>query len=229
MEGASLPERVVAYLSLIMKVLIVADSPEFESATVLALAPLHDVVVVTDGAAMKLPDGVLPHIICGDLDSINHEEAARLFPSAEILRLEDQNCNDFEKALLLARERGATEITAVCALGGRVDIALANVAAMVRHHASVSIEMIQGKVAVRALSALNPEGTTFECSVPLGRDLSCIAFERDAVVTLVGVSWPLTREVLRSGSHGVSNKGTATSVSITVHAGLVLFSRELEG
>jgi thiamine pyrophosphokinase len=76
-----------------MKVLLIADSPDFDLALVKRLAESHDRIVVLDGAAAKVRGVINPHLICGDFDSLDVEMAKTWYPGAEFLSLPDQYKN----------------------------------------------------------------------------------------------------------------------------------------
>jgi thiamine pyrophosphokinase len=94
-----------------MKVLLIADSPDFDSAYIARHASSVDSIIVTDGALDKLPSSIIPTIVCGDFDALVLPEARAKYLQTEFMPLPDQNQNDLEKALMLAIARGATEIT----------------------------------------------------------------------------------------------------------------------
>jgi len=69
-------------LNLTMKVLLIADSPDFDSAYISRHATYMDQVIVTDGAVDKLPPTVTPDVICGDFDSIRLPKARERYVSS---------------------------------------------------------------------------------------------------------------------------------------------------
>jgi thiamine pyrophosphokinase len=210
-----------------MKVLLIADSPEFEFDYISRRSVDFDCVIVTDGAVHKLPGSVRPTIVCGDFDSIDLSRAQSLYAGAEFLRLEDQEQNDLEKAVVLAIARGASEIVLVSALGGRPDIALANVAVLVRHHVTCALSMVGRGIITRVVSSRAERSRALSFDASAGSAISCIAFEGDSIVSMSNVKWPLSHGTLRAGSHGVSNEALGGRVEICVHEGLVLVSHEL--
>lgn len=205
-----------------MKALIVADSPEFEQDTLLRECPHADIVIALDGAAEKLPKGVTPAIICGDFDSINLSEAKKRFPQAEFLFLENQYANDLEKALLLIKERGATEVLLCCALGGRIDQCMANISVMARYHGELAIVALHGGMSHRVASRRAPVRVV----LAPGDVVSTIPLGGPAIVTITGVLYPLAGQELRTGSLGVGNEAIGGEVLLDVEQGEVLFCCE---
>ena len=209
-----------------MKVLLIADSPDFDSAYIQRRAGTVDQIIVTDGAVDKLPPDVCPHIICGDFDSLQLPSARERFVASDFITLADQNQNDLEKALVLALSRGAKEITIASAFGGRMDISIANLSVMIRHHTSCHLAMVHGKVMTRVLSDRSSEAASVTFEAPPGSQLSCIPLDGEAVVSISNVKWPLLKASLQSGSHGVSNEASGGAITVQVHRGLVVVGYE---
>jgi len=210
-----------------MKVLLIADSPDFDSAYITRHAPSMDSIIVTDGALEKLPPSVTPTIVCGDFDALVVPEARAKYVQTEFIPLPDQNQNDLEKALMLAISRGASEITIASAFGGRMDISIANLSVLIRHHTECSLSMIHGAMMSRVLSDRGAGADALVFEARAGSPLSCIPLDGDAVVTLSNVEWPLTEEVLRAGSHGVGNHALGGPVGVKVHRGVVVVGYEI--
>jgi len=84
-----------------------------------------DLIIAADSGwlnAKKL--GVTPCIVVGDLDSLGE---GVLPPEVELIRLPSQkDVTDTKEAVEVAVERGATEITIIGGLSGRLDHTLAN-------------------------------------------------------------------------------------------------------
>jgi thiamine pyrophosphokinase len=209
-----------------MKVLLIADSPDFDSAYIERHAGKVDSVIVTDGAVEKLPPAVTPHIICGDFDSLRVPPAREKYATSEFITLSDQNQNDLEKALELALKRGATDVTMVSAFGGRMDISLANLSVMIRHHTACKLAMVHGEVMTRVLSDRSPQTASLTFEARPGSFLSCISLNGAAVVSISNAKWPLREAILRPGSHGVSNETIGGPVTVVVHRGLVMVGYE---
>jgi len=206
-----------------VRVLILANGnpPSMELAT--AAAAQHDLLIATDGAAARCAAlGLAPALICGDFDSLDLDAARREFPTAEFVETPDQNLADLEKALLLARERGATEVTLLGAGGGRIDHTLSGIALLFRYHREMSLVIRHDGSTVHALSGtMNAAGSLHLAARP-GDTISLVAFSPDNRVTLRGVAWELGNTRLPVGTHGVSNIAREGSVTVVVHEGEVV-------
>ena len=183
-----------------MKALIIGNSPDFDHSTIEKLAAKSNLILVTDGAILKLPPGITPHIVCGDFDSLVLEQVQPKFPKTEFVQLPDQELNDLEKALLLAIERGATELFLVCIVGGAIDKSIANLSLLARYHTRIPIRAYHGQMECQIVSAGSSQRITLES----------------------GVRYPLNREDLQIGSRGVGNQALGGEVCVEVFDGMVV-------
>ncbi len=198
-----------------MKTLIFANGDPPSPRMAQFLASLHEEIIATDGAADRLiPLEILPHVVCGDFDSVS-ETARVLLPNTLFLPTPDQDHADLEKAIGLARKRGAAQITLTGTGGGRLDHLLSSYALLLRYHREIPIQIVEDCGRVFALSG----ETTFP-AFP-GDTLSLISFDGTAEVTLHGVEWELTDHRLDIGTHGVSNQVTGVEVFLSVSGGAV--------
>jgi len=210
-----------------MRACIIADSPDFNVPCVTARAGESDLVIVADGAANKLPSQVVPHIICGDFDSIDPVKARSRFPEAEFIINPCQETNDLEKCIVLAISRGAKEISLSCALGGRMDQTITTLSVIERYHQEVAIVLYQLNQSCRIVSGGPKNETKLTLKVSVGDTISLVPRGDGAVVSLNSVQWPLVSEAITPGSRTISNRSVAEEVTLTVHQGVVsLFHSE---
>ena len=175
------------------------------------------------GAARALAWGLRPGLVIGDMDSLP-EEARAILESAgcrfiEHPRAKDQN--DLELALVHAVQEGATAITVLGALGGRLDHALANILLLTLPAlVGASVRIAEGDQ--QALLARG--GETLELEGARGDLVSLLPLGGDACgVTTWGLAWALQDDTLRFGSsRGVSNEMTSDRAGIQVGEGLLL-------
>ena len=206
-----------------MRVLILANGEPPSAGLARTTVGQHDLLIATDGAAHSATVlGLTPDIICGDFDSADLEAVRRTYPTAEFVETPDQNRADLEKALLLARQRGATEVTLLGAGGGRVDHTLTTFALLLRYHRKVNLVLRHDGSAVRALSGSADAPASLRLATQPGDTVSLIAFSPANRVTLSGVAWPLKDARLPVGTHGVSNVAQNDSVDMEVSKGALL-------
>ena len=181
---------------------------------------LIDLVIVADGAAHHLSPEFKPSIVCGDFDSLDLTEMKCTHRGAEFVHLPDQSTSDLEKAISLARSRGATQITIAGAFGGRIDHSLSAVSVLLRYHRECAISIVEHDSTLQIVSpAVNGGAARVDCK--RGDIVSLIPFSLISVVTISGVEWPLNRAELAAGTGGVSNRATEDAVQLVVHEGVV--------
>lgn len=206
-----------------LRACIIANSPEFDEAAILKCAERADLVIAVDGAANRLPARVAPHVVCGDFDSIKRDEARARFPSSEFLHVPCQESNDLEKSVVVALERGASEIDVVSACGGLLEQTLTTISVIERYHERASFVLYHGDTRLHVMSSRGELPHSYSIPASDGARVSLIPRHNEAVVTLSNVQWPLRAEPLNPGSRGVSNRALGGAVDVIVHQGSLLF------
>ncbi len=179
------------------------------------------VIACDRGLAYCLESGVVPDVFVGDFDSYSGEVPA----GTELIRLPTRKDDtDTGFAVRLAIERGFSRIVLVCALGGRLDHALANLqtcADAAMRGAEVSILADDTEVFFLA------GGGMLRLPKRDGWSLSVLAAtDRASGVTITGCRYPLSDAVLTSRFPlGVSNEQTAPEASIRVAEGVLMVVR----
>ncbi|MBR3475074.1 MAG: thiamine diphosphokinase [Oscillospiraceae bacterium] len=161
--------------------------------------------------------GVRPDLVVGDFDSYGGEVESGV-PVGRLPTEKDDT--DTMSALRRALEAGCTEITLVCALGGRLDHLLANLqtaAFAARHGASVRILSADTEIfTLRSDTLRLPRREGWSLSV-------FAAGEICRGVTLRGVKYPLADAELRwDFPLGVSNEWAADEAELAVREGTLL-------
>ncbi|PIX47494.1 MAG: thiamine diphosphokinase [Armatimonadetes bacterium CG_4_8_14_3_um_filter_66_20] len=171
-----------------------------------------DLIVCTDGAWGWLRDaGCRPQVIVGDMDSCTEPPACEIVDCGPH---EAQENSDSEKALLLALDRGATEIVFLGATHRRLDHTLANVWLAAKYHGRARIVLVDDYGACEVVS-----GHRKLCVNP-GSIISLVPLTRDVVVHTEGLKWRLNGP-LEPGSRGLSNEAVSEEVTLDVATGLV--------
>jgi thiamine pyrophosphokinase len=209
-----------------MRALIIANGSDLQLEDLDELLNNHDLIFVTDGAAQRLPPTNRALIICGDFDSIDLDDARTRHPKAEFLRLPDQSTNDLEKAIMLARDRGAEMVTLLGVFGGRLDQSFATVSVMLRYHGVLDIVSRRGGAAAWIISPTSIGEGSLRIEAAPGDGVATLPISPDATVTLTNVRWPLAAERLKAGSRGVSNEALGGVVEVNVTTGIVLFCHD---
>ena len=169
-------------------------------------AEQSDLVLAANGGALhSLHLEIFPAIVVGDLDSFDEADRQTLEAGGTefITHPSDKDQTDLELALLGALERGATEITMLGAIGGRLDMTIANVQLLALPElSSVRVELWHGN---QTASLIRPPGGPIEGGrgdgislIPLGGQMQDI--------TTQDLQYPLKSEDLGLGpARGVSN------------------------
>jgi thiamine pyrophosphokinase len=181
-----------------------------------------DLVVAADGGARFLTAaGIVPDVLVGDFDSLDEravDDAARA--GAEVVRhpvRKDQT--DGELAADEALRRGAGELVLAGALGA-LDHVLGHLALLSAvERRGVAARLVAPHLTVRVLVA--PAAARLDAGP--GTRVSLAALAGDAVVTLAGLEYPLSRGVLPAAAClGLGNAVAAGAAgAVTVHEGRV--------
>lgn len=181
-----------------------------------------DLIIAADGGARHCRSlGLSPHVLIGDLDSI--EPQLRVQLETQGVRLiqhpAQKDQTDFELALLHAKEAGAQKVIVLGGLGRRWDQSLANLllAADIRF-TGMHLIYLYGEQQLFVLRGEN------KLDAKRGERVSLLPLAGDAKgVASVGLEYPLKDETLALGSsRGVSNKALIDFPEINIEDGVLL-------
>ena len=160
--------------------------------------------------------GVRPDVVLGDFDSMDVRQAP-----ADCIRVPvEKDDTDTQLAVRLALERGATDITLIAGLGGRVDHTLSTLAILEElEQKKVRAILTDGHNRVRFLRA----GSLLIARDARFRYLSLIvATDRARGVTVEGCKYPLRNALLhRRNQYAISNEIVGAAALIAVRRGAV--------
>ena len=172
-----------------------------------------DLVVCTDGVASWLEGlGIVIDLVVGDMDSLG--EASVSAPLLDAGPHEAQHNSDSEKAILACLERGATCITLLGALGGRLDHSLGNIALLAAYMDRARLRMMDDANLLEVVRGRR------RFAVSTGARVSLISLTDDVELVTHGLQWELS-EALELGTRGLSNRATGEQVEIDVTRGAV--------
>jgi thiamine pyrophosphokinase len=204
-----------------MRVLIVANGEVPSEHMMASLAAEAEMIFVVDGAVNFISEQYQPDVVCGDFDSIDQSLARDRFPNTEFIQLDNQELNDLEKTIMLARERGATNINILGAFGKRIDQELVSISLNLKLHSELAITMYSQDEKLLMLSPKCARKGMLTTILNNNQIVSLIPFSTDAHVSLTGVKWPLDNQALALGSAGVSNCALGGEIKLVVHQGIV--------
>ena len=202
-----------------MRAVVVAGGEMHDAGVCSSLLQDADIIVAADGGARHvLRLGFTPHVVVGDMDSLDHEQSEHLrqmgcrfltYPARK-----DET--DAELALLYAVEQGADEVIILGALGGRIDHTLANVLLLALPELrGVRVSLVDGQ---QEVTLIRGEGTI---RGQVGDTVSLLPIAGDAGgITTRGLEYALHDGTLVFGrTRGVSNVLTAPTAHISVRRG----------
>jgi thiamine pyrophosphokinase len=212
-----------------VKAVVVADGePGALDARHLANA---DLIVAADGGAGWLAARrVLPHVLVGDLDSIEvgHLEALEAAGVTIERHPVEKDQSDAHLAVARAVAAGANEVIVLGALAGeRLDHELSNLL-MLADPAwrSVDVRVVRGGTTVRAVTG----GGRLTLNGASGDIVTLLAIGDAHGVTTDGLAYPLAGETLRVGeSRGLSNVIATAPASVWLEAGALLVVEQQKG
>ena len=180
-------------------------------------------VIAADGGLRNCRQlGLMPETIVGDFDSIDPAEIPQLQRAGVQLlrRPQRKDESDLELALFRAHELGIAQVVVLGALGGRLDMSIANL--LLLAHPRLSELEIRLWSSDQTAWLLRPPGG--EVGGQPGDLLSLIPLAGDATgVVTQGLEYPLGGETLYFGlPRGVSNVLTASTARVQMQTGLLL-------
>jgi thiamine pyrophosphokinase len=196
------------------------EIPNLENAR--SLLHAGDYLICADGGTRHaLALGLKPHLVIGDMDSIDKEQWQELKNAGVSIELfpRDKNETDLELALDRAIELRPKALLIIGALGGRLDQTFGNTALL----------------SDARLAAMNTRLDDGLEEIFFCRNQEEVWGRRGDVVSLIpwgnpvqgvqtqGLKWPLQRETLfPEKTRGISNEMTGEVASIKIASGLLL-------
>jgi len=183
--------------------------------TVLAGAEL---IIAADGGAKHLAAlGVKPHVIIGDMDSLDAQTDWGENDVVHIPYPSAKDRSDAELAVEYAFAHGCEQVTLMAAVGKRLDHTLGNIALVATHPGRAAI--LDGDFTLVAVDR------TEKCVLHgnLGTAVSLIPYgPAQARVRTRGLKYPLNDEPLLSPTHGLSNELSETEACVCVSGSSLL-------
>lgn len=178
-------------------------------------------VAVDNGIRHTFTFNLIPHILIGDLDSIDPDLVGIMMSDGvKIVKFPTRKDEtDLELAINYVIEKGFKKILLVGALGGRMDQSVVNLDLLLREDLEAfDIKMDDGKTAAFAIK----DSATFAARI--GDTISLMAICAPAVgITTDGLAYPMKNDtLLPRKTRGISNQANANEVSIKLQSGKLL-------
>ena len=180
--------------------------------------------ICADGAYRYVKKICVPDVVLGDFDSI---AAEKIDKRCRIIRFKpEKDFTDGHLALQYALDEGATEIVIYGALGGRPDMAYANLSLLYQAKTGGAKAEIRGGGYTVTL-----ENGAFEKSVNKGACVSMAPFFEGAhIISTKGLKYPMKNVTLNRLhiSLSVSNVALADSFAVESEGELLLFTENIQ-
>lgn len=176
------------------------------------------IIAADSGYEHAVACGLQPHLLVGDMDSIDAAHLADARSRAIDIEehASDKDLTDTEIAMTAAIDRGATAITIVAGGGDRFD----HVVGLLHSLASFSTRAVTTVFIGTARITFCAEGNSRSLDTTIDDTLSLIPLGGDAVVTTTGLRWNLTNDTLQAfASRGISNRAVRSTITIHTVAG----------
>lgn len=208
--------------SFVMRAVLFVNGDPPEPTTASRLARTADLVVAVDGGSRHaLSLNIVPHVVIGDLDSLEPDLRVRLVEAGTrfLPYPTEKDETDLELALLYASEQGADEIFILGALGKRIDQTLANLLLLAHPTLTgIQVRIVAGRqeaFLIRDEASITGHPGDTVSLIPIGGDAHGVTTE--------GLKWTLADETLRLGpARGVSNVLLGREARVYVREGLLL-------
>ena len=172
-------------------------------------------IFAADGAGLVLlNNSIQPDYIVGDLDSFSIEDAkSKGFPLEKLIKIPEQETNDFEKTLKLMTEKGFNRILILGIHGGLYEHSLNNWSVLSRYSKLMNLTIYdKGRYGICI-------DKSFRLKTYNGEIISLVP-KNNAVLTTHNLYWQLNNESLELGiREGTHNIATAEEIFIEIHRG----------
>ncbi len=174
------------------------------------------IICVDGGYEFAKKFNIKPNIVIGDFDST---DLNKIDDEIRVIRAEDQNKTDLEKAIEFCISENLDKIILIAANGAKDDHNLANILLMDHFFPKICIEIMTNHFLIEIFKGKK----TFD--LPIGSQISLISLESNNFVTSKGLRFELNNEKLRSPSNGISNVVVQELIEITSEKPLIIFKQ----
>jgi len=189
------------------KTLILASGENPTHAIPINILKNAENLICCDGAISFLEQqNITPHIIIGDCDSISSMQKEKY--KSIILKDDNWEYNDLQKALKYCIENGWKDVTILGATGNRDDHFLANIGILMHYANRLSLTMVTNFGIFTPINATS----TFE-SYP-GQQISIFSFSPETKITFHGLKYPVYKQKFKELWEGSLNEAVAQCFTI---------------
>lgn len=214
------------------RALIFANGEQFFTHAVKALLLPGDLLIAVDGGLKYVRAlGLDPHLLIGDLDSVDPAEITRL--QAVGARVEKfpvhKDETDLELAVIEALRLGCTNLLILGALGGRLDMTLANIFLLALPVLEGTDTRLEDGLEEVFLVRAGREGAVIYGQP--GERVSLLPYAGPARgVSTTGLYYPLKQETLyQERTRGISNRMQDAQARVTLEDGCLICIHTRQG
>ncbi len=175
-----------------------------------------NIICVDNGYELASELNITPSVVIGDLDSVDINKISK---DILIIKDEDQNTNDLEKALNYCLSKNIRDIILVGATGERDDQNLATILVSLEYIEQLNIEILSDLYSIEFVNGKRD----FEAT-PM-REVSLISMDKENIITTQGLKYNLDKSKLSSATHGISNYSIGENFSISCSSPLIVFRK----
>ena len=175
-----------------------------------------NIICIDNGYELASELNITPSVVIGDLDSI---DISKVNQSVIIIKEEDQNTNDLEKALNYCLSKNIRDIILVGATGKRDDQNLATILISLDYIEQLNIEILSDLYSIKFVNGKRE----FETE-PM-KEVSLISMDKKNIITTQGLKYNLEKSKLSSVTHGISNYSIGKNFSISCLSPLIVFRK----
>ena len=176
----------------------------------------QNIICVDNGYELASELNVSPSVVIGDLDSVNKKKISK---DVLIIKEEDQNINDLEKAFNYCCEKKMRNIVLIGATGERDDQNFANILISIEYMDQLNIEILSDMYSIKFVNGKK----NFDCQ-PMS-EISLISIFKENYITTNGLKYNLKNSKLSSATHGISNFVIGNKFSISCTFPLIVFRK----
>jgi len=172
-------------------------------------------IICCDGAVNKLVEnGHSPHIIIGDLDSV--DEKYKIKYQKKLYHIPDQDENDLRKAIKWLEKQNIQNATILGATGNREDHTIANVFSLIQFPTIVKFKMITD-FGIFNIIEDNDKLTSF-----LGEQVSIFSIDSTIKITSKDLKYNLINYRLRDLYSCTLNESLSDDITISISHGRIM-------
>jgi len=187
---------------------IVLANGQFPKASyLLDMLDASEQIICCDGAVNKLiKSGREPHIIIGDLDSV--EDSYKDKYQDILVQIDDQNSNDLSKAINWCLSQNIEDVIILGATGEREDHTIANIGLLTEYHKKINVKILTDNGVFIPIS----KSTIFHSKV--GQQVSIFSLNPTVKITSSGLKYPLQNLALKGWWMGTLNEALSDEFRI---------------